>query len=200
MRIYTCTKTLIHIRIHAGKLQCKEHTLVSWCTLLCMLHVCVPPCSFAYLSSPIPVRGPEPSRRISLPIFMSDTASVFSVALACTTASAAPMSANLFAEVIKGRPINKMGFKLLYSRFETWVQLHPAPIGAGIRSKTHLKSRFWRHFESLNCFDVMMCDLLQLLAFKMAPRLNYWPVLRLISAATVTSYPASVFSPTRAYT
>ena len=48
------------------------------------------------ISSPSPQRGPDASQRMSLAIFISDTASVLSAPLANTSASCAASAANLF--------------------------------------------------------------------------------------------------------
>ena len=49
------------------------------------------------LSSPRPLRGPEASQRMSLAIFMSAAASVFSAPCAATSASCAASAANLLS-------------------------------------------------------------------------------------------------------
>ena len=56
-------------------------------------------------SSPSPLRGPEPSHRMSSAIFISETASVRSAPWVKTSASWAARAANLFGAVTKGRPV-----------------------------------------------------------------------------------------------
>src|SRR6266852_2739001 len=57
-------------------------------------------------SSPKPQRGPEASQRISLAIFISDTARPRKPAIAATIASSEPCAANLLGAVRNGRPVN----------------------------------------------------------------------------------------------
>ena len=54
--------------------------------------------------SPIPERGPEASSRMSLAIFISAAASVFSAPCANTSASCPASAANLFGAGSNGRP------------------------------------------------------------------------------------------------
>ncbi len=54
----------------------------------------------------MPERGPLASHRMSLAIFMSDAASVFTAPCACTTPSHEPSASNLFGAVTKGRPVS----------------------------------------------------------------------------------------------
>src|SRR3984893_10477929 len=54
------------------------------------------------VSSPRPQRGPEPSQRMSLAIFMSEQASVLSEPLAITIASCDDSAANLFGAATYG--------------------------------------------------------------------------------------------------
>ncbi len=56
-------------------------------------------------SSASPLLGPDPSQRMSSAIFVSDTDSVRSVALACTRASWAARAANLLGAETKGSPV-----------------------------------------------------------------------------------------------
>ena len=56
-------------------------------------------------SSPSPERGPLPSQRMSLAIFVRLTASVARAPLAKTTASWAARAANLLGALTKGRPV-----------------------------------------------------------------------------------------------
>ena len=58
------------------------------------------------ISSPRPARGPDASQRMSLAIFISDTASVLSAPLANTSASWAASAANLFGADTNGRPVS----------------------------------------------------------------------------------------------
>src|SRR5262245_56912270 len=61
------------------------------------------PGSFAgNINSPKPQRGPDPSQRISLAIFINAQANVFKAPLANTNASCAASAANLFGAVTKG--------------------------------------------------------------------------------------------------
>ncbi len=56
--------------------------------------------------SPIPQRGPEPSRRMSLPIFIRLAASTLSAPEASTIASWALRASNLSSAVSNGRPVS----------------------------------------------------------------------------------------------
>ena len=56
-------------------------------------------------SSPMPARGPEPSMRTSLAIFIIDAAMVFSWPASSTWASCAASASNLFGAVTNGRPV-----------------------------------------------------------------------------------------------
>ena len=56
-------------------------------------------------SSPSPLRGPDPSQRMSSAILVSDTASVRRVALGCTRASWAASAANLLGAETNGSPV-----------------------------------------------------------------------------------------------
>ena len=62
------------------------------------------------ISSPSPARGPDASQRMSLAIFMSDTASVLSAPLANTSASCAASAANLLGADTNGRPVSSAIF------------------------------------------------------------------------------------------
>ena len=62
------------------------------------------------ISSPRPARGPDASQRMSLAIFMSDTASVLSAPLANTSASCAASAANLFGAETNGSPVSSAIF------------------------------------------------------------------------------------------
>src|SRR5579875_4014222 len=53
-----------------------------------------------------PQRGPEPIQRISLAIFMSEHAKVFSAPETITKASWAASAANLFEAAVKRRPVS----------------------------------------------------------------------------------------------
>src|SRR5207253_757790 len=53
-------------------------------------------------NSPRPLRGPDPSRRMSLAIFISDTASVVRAPCENTRASCAARAANLFVAEVNG--------------------------------------------------------------------------------------------------
>ena len=56
--------------------------------------------------SPMPLRGPEESRRMSLAIFMRLTATVFNAPCVSTMASWAARASNLFCAVTKGSPVS----------------------------------------------------------------------------------------------
>lgn len=56
-------------------------------------------------SSPSPERGPEPSRRMSLAILVSATASTFSVPCRSTSPSLLANASNLLGAVTKSRPV-----------------------------------------------------------------------------------------------
>ena len=56
-------------------------------------------------SSPRPERGPEPSRRMSLAILVSDTASVLQVPDRLTSWSLVASASNLFGAVTNGSPV-----------------------------------------------------------------------------------------------
>ena len=84
------------------------HTIVmaSLCVGLTLPGMIDDPGSFSgRISSPNPARGPDASQRMSLAIFMSDTASVLSAPLAITSASCAARAANLFGADTNGRPV-----------------------------------------------------------------------------------------------
>ena len=72
-------------------------------------------------SSPRPDRGPLPSHRMSLAIFIRDAASVFTAPWAWTIASWAASAANLFGAEVKGRPVSSAIFAAAAS---------PKPAGA----------------------------------------------------------------------
>ncbi len=57
------------------------------------------------ISSPIPVRGPEPSQRRSLAILNSVTAAAFRPACARTIRSSVPWAVNLFGAVTYAAPV-----------------------------------------------------------------------------------------------
>ena len=62
------------------------------------------------ISSPRPLRGPEPSQRMSLAIFIRLAASVASAPLVNTSASCAASAANLFGALTNGRPVSSAIF------------------------------------------------------------------------------------------
>jgi len=62
------------------------------------------------MSSPIPLRGPELKMRMSLPIFIRETASRFSAPDSSTIASCAASASNLFGAVTKGWPVSSAIF------------------------------------------------------------------------------------------
>ncbi len=58
------------------------------------------------ISSPIPDLGPDESMRTSLPIFMSETATLLKEPLSSTMASWAASASNLLGAVTKGKPLS----------------------------------------------------------------------------------------------
>ena len=60
--------------------------------------------------SPMPLRGPLLSMRMSLPIFMRETARRFSAPLSSTMASCAASASNLLGAVTKGSPVSSAIF------------------------------------------------------------------------------------------
>ena len=58
-------------------------------------------------SSPSPERGPEPSQRMSLAIFISAAASVFRAPDASTIASCAASASNLLGALTNGSPVSR---------------------------------------------------------------------------------------------
>src|ERR1700736_281896 len=84
----TCTQTIV---------------MASDCVGLTLPGMIDDPGSFSgRLSSPSPHRGPDPSQRMSLAIFMSDVASVLTAALAITIASCEASAANLLGADTNG--------------------------------------------------------------------------------------------------
>ncbi len=77
-------------------------------------------------SSPSPARGPEASQRMSLAIFISDTARVRSAPLAATMASWAASAANLFGADTNGSPVSSAIFAATRSANSGWV-FKPVP-------------------------------------------------------------------------
>ena len=74
------------------------------------------PGSFAGIEiSPIPDRGPEAKRRISLAILLRDTAICFKPPWVSTIASWAARASNLFSAVIKGKPVNWVMYLATFS-------------------------------------------------------------------------------------
>ena len=74
------------------------------------------PGSFAgSMSSPMLHRGPDPSHRISLAIFISEQASVFMTPLASTIASCAASASNLLGAVIKSLLVSKAIFSATFT-------------------------------------------------------------------------------------
>ena len=67
------------------------------------------------VSSPRPQRGPEPSHRMSLAIFMRDAASVLSAPLPITSSSCADNAANLFGCEVNGWLVNSAIFRAVSS-------------------------------------------------------------------------------------
>jgi hypothetical protein len=67
--------------------------------------------------SPIPLRGPDESMRMSLAIFIRLTATVFNAPCASTMASCAASASNLFSAVIKGRPVS---FAMCFATFSAY--------------------------------------------------------------------------------
>src|SRR5271170_3837636 len=77
-------------------------------------------------SSPRPQRGPEASQRMSLAIFMSEAARVFSAPLAKTNSSWALSAANLLGCERKGNPVSSAIFFAARSANSGWA-LSPVP-------------------------------------------------------------------------
>ena len=67
------------------------------------------------ISSPSPLRGPEPSHRMSFAIFISDAASVASAPDVNTIASCAASAANLFGAETNGSPVSSAIFAAVAS-------------------------------------------------------------------------------------
>ena len=78
------------------------------------------------ISSPSPARGPDASQRMSLAIFISDTARVLSAPLAKTSASCAASAANLLGADTNGSPVSSAIFAAARSANSGWV-LRPVP-------------------------------------------------------------------------
>ena len=53
----------------------------------------------------MPQRGPDDNIRISFPIFINETATVFKAPCASTMASCAASDSNLLCSVMKGKPV-----------------------------------------------------------------------------------------------
>ena len=77
-------------------------------------------------SSPIPARGPDPSQRTSLAIFISEQASVFKAPLAKTISSCAESAANLFGCDLNGSPVSSAIFAAARSA-NSGCELSPVP-------------------------------------------------------------------------
>ena len=89
---WTCTATMV---------------IASHCVGLTLPGMMDEPGSLAgRISSPRPQRGPEASQRMSLAIFISEQASVFSAPLASTMASCVASASNLFSAVRNGRAVS----------------------------------------------------------------------------------------------
>ena len=77
-------------------------------------------------SSPRPARGPEPSMRTSLAIFISEPATVLSWPESSTCASCAASDSNLFGAVTKGRAVMLAISAATRSPYSGWA-LSPVP-------------------------------------------------------------------------
>jgi hypothetical protein len=85
------------------------------------------PGSFAgRMISPIPERGPEPSRRISLAIFIRLTATVFMAPEVSTMASWAARASNLFSAVTNGSSV-MLATCFANSTSKPFLELMPVP-------------------------------------------------------------------------
>ena len=78
------------------------------------------------ISSPKPQRGPEASQRMSLAIFISEAASVFSAPLAKTISSCAESAANLLGCDLNGSPVSSAIFLAARSP-NSGCELRPVP-------------------------------------------------------------------------
>ena len=78
------------------------------------------------MSSPRPLRGPEPSQRMSSAILISETARVRSAPLAMTRASWAARAANLLGAVTNGSPVSSAMAAATRAPNSGWV-LSPVP-------------------------------------------------------------------------
>ena len=78
------------------------------------------------LSSPSPLRGPEPSQRRSSAILMSEAARVRRAPLVMTRASWAARAANLLGAVTKGSPVSSAMAEATRVPNSGWV-LRPVP-------------------------------------------------------------------------
>jgi hypothetical protein len=67
-------------------------------------------------SSPMPLRGPLASQRMSLAIFIMLAASVLSAPCACTSASAAAITSNLLFALTRGSPVSRASSSATFSR------------------------------------------------------------------------------------
>ena len=79
-------------------------------------------------SSPSPLRGPEPSQRMSSAILIRDAASVRSAPLVMTSASWAARAANLLGAVTNGSPVSSAMAAATRTPNSGWV-LRPVPDG-----------------------------------------------------------------------
>ena len=101
--------------------------IASHCVGLTLPGMIEEPGSFSgSISSPRPQRGPEPSQRMSLAIFISDTASVLSAPLADDQSSWPARAANLFGAVTNGKPVSSAILAATPSANSGWV-LRPVP-------------------------------------------------------------------------
>ena len=83
-------------------------------------------------SSPMPVRGPELSSRMSFAIFMNEAASTFSWPASSTCASCAASNSNLFGALTNGRPVNAAIFFATRSA-NSGCEFNPVPTtGSGM--------------------------------------------------------------------
>ena len=96
------------------------------------------------MSSPIPERGPELSIRMSLPIFINDTAARFKAPDSSTIASCAASDSNLLGAVMKGRPVNSAIFFATKTSYPLGV-FSPVPTAVPPKANSHTASKaLWR--------------------------------------------------------
>src|SRR5690606_19199774 len=90
--------------------------------------------------SPIPLLGPEANMRMSLPIFISDTAIVFKAPWDSTTASWADRASNLLGADRNGKPVSSAILAATFSAYPVGV-LSPVPTAVPPRANSDKCSR-----------------------------------------------------------